>query len=229
MTSPDNFPGVYRAPVLMPPPPTTPALPFTNGTAVQNAQGADSHARNEFDRYRRTLPASGLVEGGRQFANTPAARAADNTADAVGARLAAAQARHDQIISRLRVDPSDAAAQTSAFRWWQRTKPLLDKETGSGLMTAISKIIDDASPDVLAAAVEELGPYVESRGQTGAYFDNLLASKLPELAAARDEVGTLTKAKDIVNHNRDSLHAAYQRGYQPPPPVRADPYDVDAG
>jgi len=229
VTSPDNFPGAYRAPVLMPPPPQTPEVPFTGGTPVQNAQAADAYARREFECYRQTLPPGELATGSRRFAATPAAQAADRLTDAVSDRLTAAQARHDGILAGLTVPTDDVAAQISAQRWWSRQKPLLDKETSSRLMNAISRLIDqaDASGN-LGAVVDEIPPYLESRGQPSSYFDDLLASKLPELTAARDEIGKATRARDIVNHNRDTLHRSYERGSVPPPPVRADIHDPDA-
>ncbi len=214
----------------MPPPPQTPEVPFTGGTPVQNAQAADAYARREFERYRQILPPGGeLVTGSRLFAATPAAQAADRLADAVSNRLAAAQARHDGILAGLTVPADDAAAQISAQRWWSRQKPLLDKETSSGLMNSVSRLIDQASDSGdLAAAVEEIPLYLQARGQPSSYFDDLLATKLPELASARDEIAKATRARDVVNHNRDTLHRSYERGTIPPPPVRADIHDPDA-
>ena len=230
MTSPDNFPGVYRAPVLMPPPPQAPEVPFAGGTPVQNAQAADAYARREFERYRQTLPPGGeLVTGSRRFAATPAAQAADRLADAVGDRLAAAQAKHDGILAGLTVPTDDGAAQTAALRAWQRQKPVLDRQSGSGLMNAITKLVQNASgPNDLAQLYEDVPAYLESRGEPSSYFDDLIATRLPELIAARDEVGKATRARDIIAHNSDTLHRSYQRGTIPPPPVRADIHDPDA-
>ncbi len=185
----------------MPPAPQTPEVPFTGGTPVQNAQAADHHARNEFERYLQTLPPGELATGSRLFAATPAAQAADRLADVVNDRLAAAQAKHDGIKAGLTVPADDVAANVYAQRWWSRQKPLLDKQTNSGLMNAESRLIDQASDSGdLAAVVDEVPAYLQSRGQPSSYFDDLLASKLPELAAARDEIAKATKARDITNH-----------------------------
>ena len=228
MTSPDNIPGVFTPPVPMPPRPTTGALQFSSGTEVQKAQDADQHARNQFEGFRQTLPPGELANSARLFADTPAAQAADRHADAVVKRHAAAQAKHDGILAGLAVPGDDGPAQTAALRASQRQKPVLDKQSGSGLMNAITKLVQNASgPNDLAQLYEDIPAYLESRGEPSSYFDDLIAAKLPELAAARDEIGKAAKARDIVLANRDSLHRSYLRGTLPPPPVDASPYDPD--
>ena len=74
---------------------------------------------------------------------------------------------------------------------------------------------------------QELGPYLQSRGQAADWLDTALAHAVPEYGAARTELDTAEQAVAVTRYNADQLRKGFREGR--PPTVIADGrrYDPD--
>jgi hypothetical protein len=179
--------------------------------------------------WRRQLPAGDLPVRAEEFANTAAARAADDAVNALRARRDELAVNIEKQRGGLTVPTDDMAAQVAAQRWFQRTKPVWDRLDSGQLAAAVRDAVAAADAHTLAAIAEDTGPYLQSRGLNPAVIlEPPIQAKLPGLSQSTADLANFDKALVIAEINQRQLHHAYNRGTVPPPPVSAANYDPDA-
>jgi hypothetical protein len=218
--SPDD--RSYQEPT---PPPTFQAPPVaaaatkSEGTVLEQAQAAFSHARKEFQKHldathadEKLYTREGLQHQIDAFQSTDAARSVDAAEQQVAARRDQAKADLDRVYRSLSPD-CDAAGESRAARFWHRSERLLDSLQESGQKFATAKeLIDTASREELGTLLQELPSYLRSVGVPTDWIDDAVGQAVPEYASAR---GKLTKAESALQFarlNADSLRRAFKRG-----------------
>ena len=206
----------------------------TSGSVVEQAHATMVHATIEFEKHlkgieRQRYSAEGLRAQIGMFADTDTARAVDKAVELVERRREQARAHVAQV--RRDLAPSgDTASELRATRFWSRTKAVLDTLSSPGeLLHSAQGLIANATPAELGTLVQELGPYVISRGHTTEWIEPALAEAVPEFARAREQLSRADQAVQIVRYSAGKLNKAFKDGS--PPRVLPDPrgrYDPDS-
>jgi len=135
-------------------------------------------------------PEMKLVDAAQQSV-VDAADAADDAADSVRAGLS---------------PTGDTAAELRATRYWTRTARLLDSITdGGSLVAKAQSIVAEATPEELGTLLDELAPYLESRGADTSWADAAVAQSAPDLANALAAQSLAHKAVTVTKANADKL------------------------
>lgn len=203
-----------------------PARTF-QGTATERAYAAITHAQNQYLSHVRTTAANkdrySELNYKRQlagFAATDAAGALDTAVGSMKDRVDQARAHVDKTRASLN-KPGDAAQESRNTRYWNRTKPLLDK-AGPGTLSVAMKFIERATPDELSVLLEELPSYLEvSRGpedvqRAVAALDAQAQRSVPEYGRAVRQLGKAEKAATVVAHAATQLAGAITEGRETP-------------
>lgn len=251
-TAYSDGPGIFPSPdapltVDRPtPPPDIPAdrIPYSyapavdaSATAIGQAHQALDAVADQFEKYIGKIDTSRYSESGlhreiARFADTDAGRSIDAAVTLATDRRDAAKAAIDGVLAELSPD-GDTAAELRATRYWDRTRRVLANVKDSGLILAAEKLIDGAKPDQLGTLIQELGPYMESRGvPSDAALKVVFYRKLPEYRAAHEALIQAEKARTVIEANAKNLRGLITgtrapAGYRRPIPVDARKYDPD--
>jgi hypothetical protein len=201
------------------------------GTVVERAHAAMTHAHSEFVRHLTTIPRElysddGVREAIAGFSSSQAARAVDLAVDHVRQRRDDAQDQLSRVRQELSPD-GDTAAELRAGRFWNRTKGLLDSVDNSGLLSRTQDLLATASRTELGTLLQELAPYLISRGQATDWLDSVVAEIAPEFGHAREQLRTADQALQIAKFNANALRRAFREGRLPSVIVNPRNYDPD--
>jgi hypothetical protein len=125
----------------------------------------------------------------------------------------------------------DIAAELRASRYWNRAARTLDAAGPGQLTTAATNLVVSADRAELGTLLQELGPYLSSRGQPTDWIDDAVADKVPEYRTGRRKLAKSDQSRTIVEYNARALRNAVERaheGYRQPYFVAIDRYDPDA-
>lgn len=205
----------------------------TDGTAVQRAHATMNHAKEEFARFLDTVKEhrdrfsdKGYRAQVALFTDTDAARAVDTALKQVRDRREKAQARVDETRRGLAPD-GDVAAELRATRFWGRTKAVLDNLDPGKVSQAARDLLTKANRAELGTVLQEIRPYLESRGQASDWLDAALAQVVPEYASARTELTKADQALTITKYNAEALRRGFSEGQAPLLIVDPAKYDPD--
>ena len=201
------------------------------GTVVERAHAAMTDAHSAFVRHLTTIPRElysddGVREAVAGFASSQEALAVDRAVDQVRQRRDGAQDQLDKVRQRLSPD-GDTAAELRAGRFWSRTRGLLDSVDNSGLLSRTQDLLAKASRTELGTLLQELAPYLISRGQTTDWLDSAVAEIAPEFGHAKKQLRTADQALQIAKFNANALHRAFREGRLPSVIVNPRNYDPD--
>jgi len=214
------------APPWQPPDVIAPALNF-EGTCVQQAHAAITHAQSEFRKHIEATDAGkgnfspeGYQAQIAAFQNTAAARAVDTALESVTAHRDAAAAQ----VAKVKRDLSpngDTAAELRANRYRDRVIRRLDVKDPGQLFNAANEELAGATREELGTLLQELPSYLQSRGVTTDWIDAAVAQVVPEFAAARAELKKAESAFLITRQNVGFVKQGFANGR--PVTVLADP------
>ncbi|MGQ4618450.1 hypothetical protein [Nocardia sp. R7R-8] len=219
------------------PAPYSVAPTVSGGSAVDRAQATIEAVENQFGKYLATIRAEhyspeGLRAQIRAFADTHAGRAIDSALDAARQRRDDAHTAVDHARRELSPD-GDTAAELRASRYWNRTQRLLDSLSPTKASDAATTLIKDANAAELATLLQELLPYLQSRGiEAATYIDAALRDRAPEYTNAKKRATAADKALIVMEYNAKTLRERINGltapgGYRRPILVDARPYDPD--
>jgi hypothetical protein len=201
-----------------------------DGSAVEQAHAAIAHANKAFQKHLDETNSTKHLytdEGYRgqiaKFAETSAAKSVNQAVEQVQARRDQAAADVEKFRRNLS-RPGDAAQESRNDRYWNRTKPLLDKAGENGVALHLAEdLLAKASRDEVSVLVEELGAYFDARGfklervnrSTGEVTDLLdeaIARVLPEYATAKAKLKVAKQAAIIVERGAHSVRQGFAQG-----------------
>lgn len=193
-----------------------------NATTSQRAWASAQHAADAFDAYIKSLaPLAGdprysehtIRETIAQFANTAAAQDVERTLQAVQKMAEDTKAAVDRTREKF-LRPGDTAAELRNTRYWNRTQSVLDREGAA----AIHSIINDAKPEEIGVLLQELPPYLRSRGKDLPIdLDDLVGRHVPEYGVARERAARAEKARIHAETNAKRLRDRYTAAYPSSP------------
>ena len=203
-------------------------------TAVQRAHKAILHARDEHrkhlaetDAIREHLTAEGYKARLAEFQNTSAAKAVDREFENITARRDEAVANVEKV--RKSLSPSgDVAAELRATRYRDRVIRQLDAKQPNERFELANALIAGATREEIGVLLQELGPYLESKGASPEWIDAAVAQVVPEYAAARATAELAEKAYQVTRTNFDFARKSF--GTDRPATIFVDPskFDPDA-
>jgi hypothetical protein len=165
------------------------------------------------NRQRDMLSPDGQKAMIAAFADSPDARAVDLVEQLATDRKAQAQARYDQERAALSRE-GDAAEEMRAGRFWDREKAMLDRQD-SGTLAAKARhelIKASATPAELSVLVDELVPYLESRGAPTEWVEPILAQVVPALASAKAELTVAQQGKTVISQAASFVRNGIEKG-----------------
>lgn len=139
------------------------------GSAAEQADAAFAHANKEFRQFLDKIPAGTFTPEGRKahiakFGDTSAVKAANAALAAVRAENTAAEAAREKAYAAL-VKPGDTATELRNTRYWNRIQSELNSESNSNnLLLLAYKLIKESKAEQLSVLMEEIPPYLRSRG-----------------------------------------------------------------
>jgi hypothetical protein len=206
----------YAAPSTPVPPPTAPAVTFSDGDAFEVADAKQRYAARRFAEYSAQLDAMPNIDPRSKaaalesFAQTPAAR------DAIAA-VDAAQAYRDELAAQpaaaqaTLTTPHDAGAQLAAQRQWDGARSRLDQSSTVGEdYTAARKMVDGSTAAELNVLNEELTGYLESRGQPTSWVGDAISAKSAPVAHANEAANIADRKLRKLQHNSRLTETAYK-------------------
>jgi len=201
------------------------------GTVVERAHAAMTDAHSAFVHHLTNIPRElysddGVADAIAGFSTSQAACAVDLAVDQVRQRRDGAQEQLNKIRQELSPD-GDTAAELRAGRFWNRTKGLLDSVDNSGLLSRTQDLLAKASRTELGTLLQELAPYLISRGQTTDWLDSAVAEIAPEFGRAREQLRTADQALQIAKFNANALRRGFREGRLPSVIVDPSNYDPD--
>jgi hypothetical protein len=205
------------------PQPVTARAVTVEGTAPfdEQAHAVFTNAANEFEQHLDSIQTdryspAGLQEQIANFATSPAGKSVDDIVEQARQHADAADAQVDTIRRGLSSD-GDTAAELRATRYWSRTQRALDSITDTGrLLAAANNLISAAPREELGTLLQELGPYLTSRGTASTdWIDAALAQAVPEYGAAKEEVVKANKLRDIAVFNANLLRDRFTKTAEP--------------
>lgn len=163
---------------------------------------------------QRELHAEVMTELRRTFETTGAAMAPDVHQAAVAEQLAEAKARKQQVRDAMTTAGQDTASELRSGRTWDRTRRTLDAKSDGAVVSAVADVFRHARPSELPVLAEEVTPYLESRGVTTEFVDDLIAQADPEYAAVCADVRLAEKQYAVCKWNTDKVRKEIHDGYQ---------------
>jgi hypothetical protein len=204
------------------------------GTVVEQAHAAITHANNEFQKHlaateaiREHLTPEGYRARIEAFQGTSAALAVDAEFENVTARRDVAAANVEKVKRSLSVN-GDTAAELRASRYLNRVTRNLDGKDGGQLFEEANRLVSSASREELGILLQELPAYLQSRGSTTDWLDSAIAQAVPEFASARSEHRKAEQAFQVMRTNVQHVRNGFANGR--PATVLIDPsrFDPDA-
>ncbi|MGY4646523.1 hypothetical protein [Mycobacterium sp. URHB0021] len=225
----------YRPPAPPEPPFQPPQVTVravkVDGSIVEQAHAAFSHAKDAFEKFLDGIPREhyspeGLTAQIAKFSDTEAAKAVDTALANVRARADQAAAQVDRI--RAGLSPNgDVAAELRAGRYWDRTKAVLDSAK-EGAFGKAQKLIADADGEQLGTLLQELPAYLAAHGHPSDWIDTAVGQVVPEYAQAAKRLKKAKQAAIIAEFNARSLRASFGKGLATTVITDARGYDPDA-
>jgi hypothetical protein len=231
---------VYRPPAEPEPfvaPRFTSSAVNVDGTVIEKADAVLTHASDSFQKHvgttnehRAFYTDEGFRDQIAKFSETSAVKAVDGAVTQVLERRDKAAEKVDKV--RKDLSPAgDAATELRATRFWNRTQRRLDSLDSGKLFGAATDLIKNSSREELGTLLEEIAPYLESRGVTTDWIEAALGQAVPEYGSALAQLKKANQAATIVDYNakalRDSIANAANGGYRKPLLVHAGQYDPD--
>ena len=203
----------------------------TNGTTVQQAHAAMTHAKTEFEKHINTVKRhrdhysdEGLRAQIGNFTGTDAARAVNEKLEQVRQRRDEAQTHVDKV--RRDLSPKgDTAAELRATRYWDRTLRILDNADPGKLPETARNLLRKSDRAEIGTLLQELPAYLQARGQTNDWLDAAVAEAAPEFDSARKQLTKADQALQITQYNAKALLRGFSEGR--PPTVLVDPSNYD--
>lgn len=206
-------------------------------SAIGKAQQALDAVAGQFEKYLGSLKPErfspdGLRQEIQRFADTDAGRTIDAAEKLAVQRRDNARENLDAVRRQLSPD-GDVAAELRATRYWNRAQRILDNTAEGKLSHAAAELIDSASPAELGTLLQELVPYLTSRGIAGtALVEVALTNKAPEYARAQRKLRDAERAAATIRYNANALrdrirNTAAPAGYRRPHMVNAATHDPD--
>ncbi|SKX94047.1 Uncharacterised protein [Mycobacteroides abscessus subsp. bolletii] len=195
------------------------------GSPAEQADAAFAHANKEFRKFLDKIPTGTFTPEGRQahiakFAETGAVKAADTALEAVRAEHAAAASARDGAYAAL-VKPGDTATELRNTRYWNRIQSELNSESNSSKLLPLAyKLIKESKPEQLSVLLEEMLPYLRSRGiektEEHESISDLVKRAAQEAApgykAAVTRAQAAQKALTVAEYNAKRLKQAIKDG-----------------
>ncbi|APE35909.1 hypothetical protein BOX37_20385 [Nocardia mangyaensis] len=213
---------------------TAPAVP--TGSTTARAQATIEAVAGQFQKYLDSIHAPDYTGPGLRnriaaFGDTPAAQAIETAVETARDRAASALTAVET--ARRELSPQgDTATELRNTRYWDRARRIFDSVQDGKLVSVAEKTLNQARPEELGVLIEELGPYLDSRGAGTAWIAPVLSKVAPTYATARQRLTDAEKALTITEHNATQLrrqmgttHAP--AGYRKPTFVDARAYDPD--
>lgn len=210
-------------------PPAVQALAHRPGaTAAQRAWASKQHAFDKFADYLDATEAAvhdprytheQIREHVNAFASTQAYRDAELQHEAVHAKVQEAQ----QLLAAERAaltKPGDAAAESRALRYWNRTERLLDSADPGAVLNLVKETIEASDDEQLSVLVEELKPWLRAKGYEHSYLDSLFAAKVPTLGAAQKRLLAAQQAQTVSDADMRRLNDMIARSGPSPDGLR---------
>jgi hypothetical protein len=227
---------VYTPPAepepFQPPQVTAAAAPTVNGTPLEEAHNSLLHAKSEFEKHiaatlenAKHYTPEGLKHQLDAFQNTAAAKGVDAAEQQIAARRDQAQAEMDKVYRDLSPN-GDAAAESRATRFWNRTERLLDSVESGERFGVAQELVKSASREELGTLLQELPAYLKSCGVTTDWIDTVVGQAVPEYASAKAQLKKADAAVQIVRQNANSIRRAFADG-RANGVVIADPFTAD--
>jgi hypothetical protein len=208
---------------------TAPAVPA--GTDIARAHATLSKVADQFGDYVGNIDSDKYTLDGlrgeiNRFADTEAARSIDAAVNLATQRRDQAQADFDTALTDLHPE-LDTADELRATRYWNRVQRRLDVIEPGKLSIEAEQLLRQAVPKQLGVLVEELVPYMQSRGVTfDASFKAMLKSVAPSYAQASEQLDSAEKARQIIASGATQLR---QRMAIPHPRNWRRPVTLDTG
>ncbi|MAU83878.1 MAG: hypothetical protein CME34_18810 [Gordonia sp.] len=198
-----------RADDLQPAPVNIPARPGTSADPITRAHETITNTAELMEKYIAGIDvgrysADGLRDTIRAFADTDAARAVDQAVDQAHAHQQNTEAQLRQVRADLSPD-GDTAAELRATRYWARTQRLLDNTDNSQLGLTARELIDTANRAELGTLLQEIEPYLNSRGQSTGWVEPYLAHAIPEYGEAAARARLADKQLTVVQSNANQM------------------------
>lgn len=223
-----------------------------SGTAVEQAQAVFEHTVATHNRYldqleqdRHRYSDTGYAEQAALFGETAAAKAIDTAVEGVQARVDHAQKGVDDMRAGF-IKPGDAAAESRALRFWNRTRAVLDSADSAGKFSEAEALLSKANRDELSVLLEELPSYLRlhlgpmddktkrrldlpKSADWGDWIDTAyLPRAIPEYGKARARLAKANKALAVTQFSAESLRRSIAEGRPFGRPITsATNYDPD--
>ena len=228
--APEPEQRMYRPPVAPEPfvaPRVTASAVNASGTPVERAHAAITHAQQQFKKHvaatnetREHYSDAGYQAQLDRFQHTEAAKDIDRAVESVQARRDSAAAQVEKI--RRELSPNGSTdAELRATRYTARIIRQLDSKDSGELFGAADELIQQAIREELGVLLQELGPYLKSRGSSTDWIDAKLDQLIPEYRKARRQLGDADKALQMIKFNAGSVRRLFSSpGHRP---VLTDP------
>ena len=219
---PQPFRVMKPRPAPPTPPPTAEVTPISQaGDLIQQATSAFERHIEAVGEHADGRTPEGVRQVIAQFADSPAAQKIDEAITIAEQREEAAAQR---VLDTLRsLSPElDAAGESRATRAWARAQRQLDAASDDRVADTARRLIEDAGDSELGTLITEVPSYLVSRGQSADWVDDIVAARVPELAAAREQLKRASQARPIVNFNASLIRKRIAEtgspsGYTRPP------------
>lgn len=204
----------------------------TEGTVVEQAHAAITHAYNEFGKHLKSVESNkhrystdGYREQIDAFNNTDAVKAIDDHVDRVRTRRDEAQKEADAAFRNLSTN-GDAAAESRATRYWNRSQRLLDSTKGDKLGVA-RDLVAKASREELGTLLQELPAYLQSVGSPSSWIDSEVATVVPEYSAAKAKLSRAEQSLQLITADASRIKQGFVARRISVPPSDPSKYDPD--
>src|SRR5262245_42540502 len=185
-------------------PPVNAGALKVEGTTLEQSHASMLHAQSEFKKHvdatnelRSHFTDEGFAHQVAAFQTTEAAKAVDKAEQAVQARRDQAQAQMDKVYRDLSPN-GDAAAESRATRYWNRTERLLDAVDSGQKFSTAQELIKQASREELGTLLQELPAYLKSCGSPTDWIDTVVGQAVPEYADAKNQLRKAEAAMQIT-------------------------------
>ncbi|MBU3064085.1 hypothetical protein KO481_21450 [Nocardia sp. NEAU-G5] len=235
--------SVDLPPLQAEPQPDTLPVPYSyaprvaDGTVTARAHDTLERVADQFGKFLATIDpthytAEGMHAAIDRFTGSDADKAIDSALDEATALRDTANADAEYERQKL-IIPGDAAEESRMSRYWERTRRILDGKNGIDALTPVlTQTIADANPSQLGTLLEELQPYLQSRGITAnAHIEAELRRRAPLYVAALKRANAAEKSRQTIQYNAQTLRQRMKTsgpsGWQRPKFVDARTFDPD--
>jgi hypothetical protein len=167
---------------------------------------------DECEADKAQYTAEGHAQRVQGFQKTEAFKGIDSHVEAVEAHVAELEASRANVIAGLS-PAGDAAQESRNDRAWAAALRTLDATENVGELSAkAAKVIENAPEGTRGVILEQIRPYLDSRGCPTAVVDTTTAKVAPELAAVDAELAQAVKHQAVVKYDANTVKAAIAGG-----------------